>query len=281
MGDKQVEKQGMSMPRLILRVVLFCILGVMIVVWVVDRGARAASQRDFDILSDMDAAINDNPMQPEIHERLGRGPDATTEDLGGLIEEYHYTSVVPGRTYRVLIAYANDGKGGMQYVDHFLNEIDNKVGLESQIWKNQDAAVEAGDTSGEVSQMSAPRADGGGGDGQRPSLAERFAGWDADSDDKLSGDEIPDFFRRNLTEIDSDGDGALSREELEAWFRAERAQREASARAAEGAPSDDDNSNGRTDRPQRIESDDSDASQADDTNQTPATNQGQETGGTE
>ena len=218
-------KQGMSMPRLILRVVLFCILGVMIVVWVADRRARSASQRDFDILADMDAAADVNPMQSDIHDRLGRKPDVQSEQHSGLIEEYHYSSIVPGRTYRVLVAYANDGKDGMQYVDHFLNEIGSEAGLESQIWKNEGSASEAGDTSGEVTAMAggggAPGAGGGGRGRFDPEAI--FARLDADGDGKLTGEEIYMNGEINLrTGFDTNKDDAVSLEEFQARMRALR-----------------------------------------------------------
>ena len=257
-------KQGMSMPRLILRVVLFCILGVMIVVWVVDRSARSASQRDFDILADMDAAADVNPMQSEIHDRLGREPDFQTEDHGGLIEEYHYSSILPGRTYRVLVAYANDGKDGMQYVDHFLNEIDSKVGLESQIWKNEGSATEAG---GEVSGAGVPPAGGGGGGGGRRRFdpSARFASQDANEDGKLTGDEISDRMQGNLTAWDTDNDGAVTLEEFQARIRSFRS-RGPRTRADQGAPEGDDNIDSATGSPFRPESDDADDSSSEDSN---------------
>ena len=52
-----------------------------------------------------------------------------------------------------------------------------------------------------------------------------FARRDANSDGKLSGDEIPDQMRENLTEIDADGDGSVTLEEFQERVRQRRQQR--------------------------------------------------------
>lgn len=45
---------------------------------------------------------------------------------------------------------------------------------------------------------------------------EMFDTQDANNDDKLTGDEIPDRMRQRLDDVDTDGDGEVSREEIEA-----------------------------------------------------------------
>ena len=45
---------------------------------------------------------------------------------------------------------------------------------------------------------------------------EMFDTQDVNKDDKLSGDEIPDHMRHRLDFVDTDGDGEVSREEMEA-----------------------------------------------------------------
>ena len=63
----------MSAPRLILRVVLFCILGVMIVVWVMDRDgilhmrrARVVHIRDETLLVRLDVADDERIIVSQL-----------------------------------------------------------------------------------------------------------------------------------------------------------------------------------------------------------------------
>ena len=60
---------------------------------------------------------------------------------------------------------------------------------------------------------------GGPGGGRQFDPQEFFNRRDADKDGKLTGDEIPERMRDNLTETDKDGDGAISLEEMQERMR--------------------------------------------------------------
>ena len=222
-------------PRIV-RLVLFTVLGLMIVVWVLDRGARKDSHDFFDILADMDVATDENPMRPEIHARLDREPNEANSAYGGLIDEYHFSSGLPGKNYRVLVAYANDGQGRMQYVDHFLNEIDNHNHLANEISKNGGIAISPGDASGALAAMAAIN------------RAQLFTESDANGDGQLTGDEIPATWHARLEQTDSNRDGAISLREYQVQANRPR-RRVPIPRAAEGAPEGKDNINMETGRP--------------------------------
>ena len=227
-------------PRVV-RLLLFGLLGLMIVIWVLDRGARKDSQDFFDILADMDVATDDNPMRADMHARLNRDPDEAKRALGGLIDEYVFTSGLPGKNYRVLVAYADDGEGRMQYVDHFLNEIENENHLANQISKNAGAAIVPGDSSAALVAMAAI------------GRAQRFTEQDRNGDGNLTGDEIPDEWLTRLDQFDTNRDGTISLAEYQARFQRPR-RRGPIARAVEGAPEGRDNINMETGRPYNEES---------------------------
>lgn len=46
-------------------------------------------------------------------------------------------------------------------------------------------------------------------------MAQMFEKRDADKDGKLSGDEIPERMRQNLTRVDENSDGAIDKSELQ------------------------------------------------------------------
>jgi multidrug efflux pump subunit AcrA (membrane-fusion protein) len=71
----------------------------------------------------------------------------------------------------------------------------------------------AGGEDGPVAGPEGRAPDGGGAGGGDFDPERIFAALDADGDGKVSGEEIPDRMRDNLSEIDTDQDGAVSREE--------------------------------------------------------------------
>ncbi len=78
-----------------------------------------------------------------------------------------------------------------------------------------DLKIEVGKAGGP--EQSAGRGRGRGGRGFNP--GEMFGQWDKDGDGKLSGDEIPERMRDRVESIDTDGDKAVSKEELEKAFQ--------------------------------------------------------------
>ena len=98
--------------------------------------------------------------------------------------------------------------------------------------------------------------DGGGPGGFHP--IELFETQDADEDGKLVGDEIPDHMRERLEFVDTDGNGEVSREEIEAM--SERFRRGppgggpgGGRRGPPGGGHGQDDAGGQSDRPQRPE----------------------------
>ena len=66
-------------------------------------------------------------------------------------------------------------------------------------------------------------------------MARMFENRDQDKDGKLSGDEIPPQMRERLTNIDTNGDGAIDKSELEQSMRRIEAMRPGNRRP-EGRP---------------------------------------------
>jgi len=89
----------------------------------------------------------------------------------------------------------------------------------------------------------------GGGGGREFDLMALFLSRDADGDGKLAGDEIPDGMKERLDSIDTDGDDAISLEEIEARVSSRRGGggRSEGREQRPGLESDDDEAKSKTD----------------------------------
>lgn len=99
--------------------------------------------------------------------------------------------------------------------DNVKAEVDMKIAIGQPTNKEDILAASSGGGGGRG---------GGGGGGRRGGFnpMEMFAQADANKDGKLAGDEIPERMRNFMDRIDSDGNGEISKEEMEAM--AERMQ---------------------------------------------------------
>ncbi len=128
-----------------------------------------------------------------------------------------------GRRFQALVKRADadrDGIATKAEIEAFIKQIDDENASQS----TERGGADAGGRTG------SGRPPGSAGRGDIGNLAERvdriFAGNDADKDGLLKGDEIPERMRNGLDRSDTNRDGALSREEIEAMFRSFGRRRE-------------------------------------------------------
>lgn len=176
-------------------------------------------------------------LAPErIREALGREPNREFEEGIEQVEEYHFASGLPFRSHKLFAAYRKRG-GQLVFYRHAKYGFEKSSDIlrdESVIIPGVDeeeAQLEASDYGGggapAAGGSDAERPGGRGEAGGRPRFdpEQMFSNSDEDGDGTLAGDEIPERFRENLGEIDTDGDGAVTKEEFMARIEAMRAAR--------------------------------------------------------
>lgn len=82
----------------------------------------------------------------------------------------------------------------------------------SELAKSLKAGGDTGDAAAVMAGADEASSAGGGG-GNRPDPETRFTEADADGNGKLEGDEISERMQGRLSDVDTDGDGAVSKEE--------------------------------------------------------------------
>lgn len=82
--------------------------------------------------------------------------------------------------------------------------------------KNKDASLDVDEYVEAKAKAGAEAAAKAGEEERKKAFEDAWKGLDKDGDGKLTGDEIPERMKKNLEKIDTDADGSISKEEMEA-----------------------------------------------------------------
>ena len=250
-NDQSVKSSGVAR-----KAILFGILAIGLVALAYDyRVARPAVSDAYDRITERSTKVNADSTKTftdrDVREIVGREPARTFDDANGdRVEVYSWRAGFPTKTHDLYAVYKPNGDQLLfhrhaKYRYESSSEV-SQVSVHSVIDGHEndptadgdpmddeayEASLEAGDTGGDGNE--------GGRAGGRP----RGGGWDpeamftendADGDGVLKDDEIPDRMRERLADIDTDGDGGVSKEELMARFAAMREQRGGRGGGGEG-----------------------------------------------
>ena len=100
------------------------------------------------------------------------------------------------------------------------SELENASKALAKLDKDGDGALSAEELRPDFAAMAReggfpPGQPGAGGPMGKEMMAKMFEQRDADKDGKLSGDEIPERMRENVSRVDENGDGAIDKSEME------------------------------------------------------------------
>jgi hypothetical protein len=217
---------------------LFGLLGILLIALAYDYAvARPGVETAYDQIAERSIEVNANSTQvftnTDVHQLIGKDPARTFQDPNGdTVEVFRWLSGLPIRSHELFAVYKPNG-GKLLFHRHakFKYETSEEVGNLSSarmVAKPEDYAsvdasgmVESGTDGGPGGGGPGGGGPGGGG-GFDPET--RFTEQDADSDGFWKGDEIPERTHQSLTEVDTDGDGAVSKAEWMARVEAMRAQ---------------------------------------------------------
>jgi len=274
---------------------LFLLVGLLALalfaLWYDYKVARPAVEQAYDRI----AAANDEINTAAEHRRmtsadvqgaLRRRPSETFLNGKYTIEAYRWSAGMPIelrglngdespgiglKTHDYYAVYRKDGPE-LAFVTHFKFDLDPDYFVEKVVVAGADDGASAeesmmpgmGGPEGPGMGMGGPGGEGPGGGGPGGGFDPEafFAERDADGDGKLSGEEISERMRGRLEAIDTDGDGAVTKEE----FLAGRSQ--ADGRGGRGGPGGgpgrgpDGEGEGRPQRPAPETSDDAPAAEA-------------------
>ncbi len=197
--------------------------------------ARPAVETAYNAITSRSTEVNAKSTEVftdlDVHKLLGKEPSKTFNDANGdVVEVYSWRSGLPIKTHDLFAVYKpNGGKNLFYRHAKYKYEASGEVSDFSVLKtiEASDAASDDGETAGmEAQDAGGGPGGGGGGGGQRGG-----GGWDpeamftendTDGDGFLKDDEISDRMRENLAAIDTDGDGAVSKEEMMARSAARR-----------------------------------------------------------
>ena len=119
-----------------------------------------------------------------------------------------------------------------------VSELENAPKALAKLDKDGDGALSQEELRPDFADMAGaglPKGGPGGGDGppSKEMMARMFEQRDIDKDGKLSGDEIPDRMKQNLTKVDENSDGAVDKSEMEKAL-AKMGDRPGKSRGAKG-----------------------------------------------
>ncbi|NNE01102.1 MAG: hypothetical protein HKN47_27620 [Pirellulaceae bacterium] len=213
------------------KLILFSLLGIMVVALAYDyRIARPAVNTAYDIITTESEKMNkvgDSVFtNSDVQKLINKTPTSSFADGYDLVEVYSYNGGIPGRPHNLYAVYKPHGDKQMFYRhSKFVYERGTDVApiataTVNQYSEEEIAQIDAADAALLAQQRrSAPPESP---TDQRRDLnsATLFADYDKDNDLKLTGDEIPADIAQVLSEVDTDGDGAVSLEELDARMEA-------------------------------------------------------------
>jgi hypothetical protein len=231
--------------------VLIGILLLLVLALVYDyRVARPGVETAYDKIAEQSMLVNARSSEvftnEDVQELIGKTPSRTFEEPNGdLVEVYSWRSGLPIRTHDLFAVYKKSGSNWMFHRHaKFQHEKSTEVSqhdvkggtviaspTEVTELEESETGPDAGGSGGggfgggsgyEGSSAAAPGRGGPGGGGQFDPEA-FFNENDEDGDGVLSGDEIPERMRESLSEIDTDGDESISKEEWNARIEARRA----------------------------------------------------------
>jgi hypothetical protein len=227
--ENRPHAAGQNSFRARVRVGLFVILALMIAAGLYEfllarPGVDAAYERIDKANSVALTAANGGSLTPErVHEVVGSPPsrEVDLKDQNGnqyQMEVYTWRGGLPWRTYNVYVVY----RRGM-FLAHYQNENPREDVERGPPFPGGTPPPPGPDDVDEIDDDDLGDDDddlGDDDDGDRPEGGRRgpfdFAQLDANGDEKLTSDELPEQFRdRLLQSADADGDGAITKEEFE------------------------------------------------------------------
>jgi len=204
--------------------------------WYDYQVARPAVDRAYEQVAAANLEINRSRQHGrmtnvDVQSTLGRAPSETFVSGLFTVEAYRWNAGMPMKTHDYYAVYSKIGPE-LAFVAHFKFDLDT-----DSLTNNEDIADAVPvDVADEGEEPAMGEGGGGGfgesGDGETAGGGRRgfdpeamFAERDANGDGKLTGEEISDRMRERLETIDTDGDEAVSKEELLAWISQLRSRR--------------------------------------------------------
>jgi hypothetical protein len=260
---------------------LFLLIGLLALalfaLWYDYKVARPAVEQAYERIAAKNDDINTNAEQhrmtnADVQGALGRTPSETFLNGKYTIEAYRWSAGMPIelrglngddspgiglKTHDYYAVYRKDGPQ-LSFVTHFKFDLDNEYFVEKVAVASSNDSDSGEDMMQAMGGGGGPPGGGGpggggpgGGGGFDPEAF--FAERDADADGKLAGEEISERMQARMDTIDTDGDGAVSKEEFLAGM---------SRRGGGGGPGGESDGAGRRQRPPLEESDDAPAAEA-------------------
>ncbi len=221
--------------------VLVGILGLGLVALAYDYAvARPAVETAYNAIAARSTEVNAKSTEvftdSDVRKLIGKEPSKTFNDANGdVVEVFSWRSGLPIKTHDLFAVYKpNGGKNLFYRHAKYKYEASGEVSdfSVSRVIDNDDEAVDDAATAEMDAQYAGEQSGGGGGRGGEGGGGQRGGGgWDpeamftendTDGDGFLKDDEISDRMRENLAAIDTDGDGAVSKEEMMARSAARR-----------------------------------------------------------
>lgn len=235
--------------------VLLGILFVLVIALLYDyRVARPSVEQAYDKIAEQSILVNRSSTEvftnENVQELIGKQPSRTFEEPNGdLVEVYSWRSGLPIRTHDLFAVYKQNG-GKWMFHRHakFQHEASTDVSQHdvkggsvvaspidvSELEDMEEGPDEGGPSeggggfggggSGYAGSSAYQPGAGGPGGGRQFDPEAMFNESDQDGDGKLTGPEIPERARASLSEIDTDGDESISKEEWTARMEAMRAR---------------------------------------------------------
>lgn len=230
------------------RMILFAVLALLLVALAYDYGvARAGVETAYNKIVDRSAELNADSTKKftneDVRTLLGREPSRVfqDDDNGDTVEVFSWQSGVPFKTHDLFAVYKpNDGD--LMFYRHAKFKYESSGDVSpfnvATIIEVEEGYTEDGDGGG-GDEGTDPAGGGGGpgGGGGSWNPEAMFAENDANGDGVWTDDEIPSRARENMDDIDTDGDGAVSKDEWMARAQAMRGGRGGGqGRGGEGRP---------------------------------------------
>ena len=233
-ASSDAPEAGSSKKRLCLLVSLLAL--ALFALYYDYKVARPAVEKAYEQVASLNSQINNaaehrRMKNTDVQEALGRTPNETFQSGIYTVEAYRWSAGMPlefrglsggespgiGRkTHDYYAVYRRDG-ADFVFSTHFKFDLDHdeltpreRVAAADDEYMDEEGTMEMGSDP-------APGPGGGPGGGGGGGVFDPeafFTERDADSDGKLAGDEISDRMRERLESIDTDEDGAVSKEEF-------------------------------------------------------------------
>ena len=221
------------------KLLLFALLAIALVALGYDYlYARPAVNSAYDSITSTSEKINSDGTEvftnAKLAELIGRAPATQFQDGNDLVEVFHFTSGIPFRPHKLFVVYKRNGVNQIFYRHEkfgyeptsVVSPIDVLKVIENPPGYSGEDDIYAADAAGQHGGGPSPLLDG------MPDPEVVFRSQDVNGDNILMDDEIPLGILPRLEEIDTNGDGAISIQEMRERVAATR-QREADQAEAE------------------------------------------------